>query len=79
LRDDVGQGRVGDRQDDDLAGDLLAGVARADGSTVFPPLRAISAMADPMLPVPMMLTCAMTFSLWNGCSDNGRMPCPANL
>ena len=49
----------------------LSASALSNTSTVLPPLPAMPAMAWPMLPVPMMLTCAMRMLLWRiSCSYN---------
>ena len=61
--DDVGDGRVGDGEDDDVAGDRRCRRRSAPSSwTVWPPLAATAAMAWPMLPVPMMVRFAMVCS-----------------
>ena len=63
LGDDVGDGGVGDGEDDDVAGDRGGDVARRRAAgRCDRPWPATAAMAWPMLPVPMMERCAMKCS-----------------
>jgi len=57
--EDVGHGRVGNGEDHDLAGDRLAAVGVADQLGGVAALVTTPAMAWPMLPVPMIVTCVM--------------------
>ena len=65
LGEDVGHGRVGDGENDDVAGDRLVGVGLVEHLDGVAALGDEPEMAWPMLPVPMMLTCAMGCS-WVG-------------